>query len=86
MAPSKTGQLGNEAEIKEVQKSVLWELTINLPSMHGEEIFLSPGKRSTRRKGLSLCSTPAELWDLSLTSRSLLGGTINAAQSRVPYA
>lgn len=38
-------------EIKEVQKLVLWELIINLASMHGEKGFHSPGKRATRREG-----------------------------------
>lgn len=82
----KEGSWAMKPKIKEVQKSVLWELIINLASMHGEREkgFHSPGKRTARRKGLSLCSSPGEPWDPSFTSPGL-GGIINADQSCVPY-
>lgn len=52
----KQGSWAMKLKVKEVQKLVLWELSINLASMHGEKGLQSPGKRATSRKGLSLCS------------------------------
>lgn len=85
MAPSKRGQLGNEAKNKRGAKvgfvGTNHQLGINAWREKG---FHSPGKRTARRKGLSLCSSPGEPWDPSFTSPGL-GGIINADQSCVPY-